>query len=160
MVLQLSTFNYQLKRLKEIKAGQNSKASKWWCGYSAMVLWFGKLAFPLMRESSVSSKAIDVSSIKVFFSFSPIPVSLCASLVQFLIGQKTISIICFGGSSLLGSTDHRGTAEYPGRTVTLEPAEGEVCVSLIKLYNYRCSKFSYSLNSRSINDKRFKSISW
>ncbi|XP_073281166.1 gamma-glutamylcyclotransferase 2-3 isoform X1 [Primulina huaijiensis] len=32
-----------------------------------------------------------------------------------------------------GSTDHRGTPEFPGRTVTLEPAKGEVCVSSYSL---------------------------
>ncbi|XP_042502222.1 gamma-glutamylcyclotransferase 2-3 isoform X6 [Macadamia integrifolia] len=35
-----------------------------------------------------------------------------------------------------GSTDHRGTPEYPGRTVTLEPCDGEVCYLEVREKQY------------------------
>jgi hypothetical protein len=51
---------------------------------------------------------------------------------------------------VIGSTDHRGTTKYPGRTVTLEPADREVCVSffnifLVVLQFYLLSKASYAI---------------
>jgi cation transport regulator ChaC len=51
---------------------------------------------------------------------------------------------------VISNTDHRGTTEYPGRTVTLEPADGEVRVSffnisLVVLQFYLLSKASYAI---------------
>jgi hypothetical protein len=51
---------------------------------------------------------------------------------------------------VIGSTDNKGTTEYPGRTVNLEPADGEVCVSffnifLVVLRFYLLLKASYAI---------------
>jgi hypothetical protein len=48
--------------------------------------------------------------------------------------QSIFLLLTLGGDShvfFAASTDHRGTREYPGRTVTLERHEGEVTVSSV-----------------------------
>ncbi len=47
--------------------------------------------------------------------------------------QSIFLLLTLGDSHgfFAASTDHRGTREYPGRTVTLERHEGEVTVSSV-----------------------------
>ncbi|XP_054788519.1 gamma-glutamylcyclotransferase 2-3 isoform X2 [Prosopis cineraria] len=57
------------------------------------------------------------------------------------------SVVCFirGYRRVFhqGSTDHRGTPEYPGRTVTLEPAEGEWGVAY-KIYKKEDQEIAFT----------------
>uniref|UniRef100_B9GZJ4 glutathione-specific gamma-glutamylcyclotransferase n=1 Tax=Populus trichocarpa TaxID=3694 RepID=B9GZJ4_POPTR len=55
-------------------------------------------------------------------------------IVGFIKGYRRVfyqvDVFCSGNRQ--HNTDHRGTTEYPGRTVTLEPADREVCKKRIK----------------------------
>ena len=70
---------------------------------------------------------------------------LSLSLSHVYVNSSFLLIFGFVGYYYLGSTDHRGTVDYPGRTVTLEPAEGEVCVS--PHFSIIISKWVYYLNN-------------
>ncbi len=70
------------------------------------------------------------------------------------LSQTHMCILYYGACT--ASTDHRGTKEYPGRTVTLEPKEGVITVSskcihqLLKFlecwYMNLCSKGNFNLH--------------
>ncbi|KAF8404109.1 hypothetical protein HHK36_008989 [Tetracentron sinense] len=86
-------------------------------------------------EAAVHSATVSMKSARKGLSLNPSKYRSCSKssypskMVLWVFGYG--SLIWKAGfrhdDRLVGSTDHRGTPEYPGRTVTLEPLDGEVC---------------------------------
>lgn len=114
---------------KREKAEKSSKMAMWVFGYGSLI-WKAGFNYDERLVGFIKGYR------RVFYQ-GPFPfLFLPRFSVFFCFFVFMLLIRPFGFCLFIaGSTDHRGTPEYPGRTVTLEPAGGEFCVSFSQNVN-------------------------